>query len=132
MSLEVFQPESVFRPAAYAQAVRIGNVLLLAGQTPRNLDGSTAAPGDIRGQAEKVFENLRNVLEECGSGLDLVAKLTVYMTSYEYRTAISEVRARVFASVGRPCASTTVVVSSLMNPEWMVEVEAVAGLRQES
>jgi enamine deaminase RidA (YjgF/YER057c/UK114 family) len=129
MSVEVFQPESVFRPAAYAQAVRIGNVLFLAGQTPRNLDGSTAAPGDIRGQAEKVFENLQSVLEECGSSLDLVAKLTVYMTSYEYRTAISEVRARVFGSVGRPCASTTIVVSSLMNPEWMVEVEAVAGLK---
>jgi enamine deaminase RidA (YjgF/YER057c/UK114 family) len=132
MSVEVFQPESVFRPAAYAQAVRIGNVLFLAGQTPRNLDGSTAAPGDIRGQAEKVFENLQKVLEECGSSLDLVAKLTVYMTRYEYRTTISEVRARVFASVGRPCASTTVVVTSLMNPEWMVEVEAVAGLKEET
>jgi enamine deaminase RidA (YjgF/YER057c/UK114 family) len=132
MSVEVFQPKSVFRPAAYAQAVRIGSILFLAGQTPRNLDGSTAAPGDIRGQTEKVFENLQKVLEECGSSLDLVAKLTVYMTSYEYRTTISEVRARVFASVGRPCASTTVVVSSLMNPEWMVEVEAVAGLRSET
>ncbi|HEY1296638.1 MAG TPA: RidA family protein [Chloroflexota bacterium] len=129
MSIEVFQPESVFRPTAYARAVRIGNTLFLAGQTPRNLDGSTAAPGDIRGQADKVFENLQKVLEECGSSLDLVGKLTVYMTSYEYRTAISEVRARVFASVGRPCASTTVVISSLMNPEWMVEVEAVAGLK---
>ena len=96
----------------------------------RNLDGSTAAPGDIRGQAEKVFENLRALLEECGSGLDLVGKLTVYMTSFEYRTAISEARARAFAPVGRPCASTTVVVSGLMNPEWMVEVEAVAGVRQ--
>jgi len=42
---------------------------------------------------------------------------------------ISEVRARVFAGVGRPCASTTVVVSALMNPEWLVEVEAVAAVR---
>ncbi|MBV9580390.1 MAG: RidA family protein, partial [Chloroflexi bacterium] len=65
MSIEVFQPESVFRPGAYAQAVRIGDVLFLAGQTPRNLDGSTAAPGDIRGQTEKVFDNLQKVLEEC-------------------------------------------------------------------
>lgn len=129
MSVEVFQPDRVFRPTAYAQAARIGDVLFLAGQTPRNLDGSTASPGDIRGQAEKVFENLQAVLEECGSSLDLVAKLTVYMTSFEYRTAISEVRARVFADVGRPCASTTVVVSSLMNPEWMVEIEAVAGVK---
>ena len=129
MDVEMIQPSGVFQPAAYAQAARVGDLLFLAGQTPRNIDGSTAAPGDIRGQTEKVFENLQAVLESCGSSLDRVAKLTVYMTSYEYRTAISEVRARVFASVGRPCASTTVVVSSLMNPEWLVEIEAVAAVR---
>ena len=129
MDVEMIQPSGVFQPAAYAQAARVGDLLFLAGQTPRNIDGSTAAPGDIRGQTEKVFENLQAVLASCGSSLDRVAKLTVYMTSYEYRTAISEVRARVFASVGRPCASTTVVVSSLMNPEWLVEIEAVAAVR---
>jgi len=126
MNVEMLRPEGVFQSPAYAQVARIGDILYISGQTPRNVDGSTAAPGDIRGQAEKVFENLQAVLNSCGSGLDRVAKLTVYMTSYEYRTAISEVRARVFASVGRPCASTTVVVSGLMNPEWMVEIEAVA------
>jgi enamine deaminase RidA (YjgF/YER057c/UK114 family) len=129
MDVQILQPDGVFQPTAYAQAARIGEVLFVAGQTPRNIDGSTAAPGDIRGQAEKVFENLQTVLEGCGSSLDRVAKLTVYMTDYEYRTAISEVRARVFASVGRPCASTTVVVSALMNPEWLVEIEAVAAVR---
>src|SRR5207245_1742408 len=90
MNVEIIQPTSVFRSPAYAQVARIGDVLFVSGQTPRNLDGSTAASGDIRGQAEKVFENLRALLEECGSGLDLVGKLTVYMTSFEYRTAISE------------------------------------------
>jgi 2-iminobutanoate/2-iminopropanoate deaminase len=129
MDVQMLQPASVFQPTAYAQAARVGDLLFVAGQTPRNIDGSTAAPGDIRGQAEKVFENLQAVLEERGSSLDRVAKLTVYMTSYEHRTAISEARARVFASVGRPCASTTVVVSSLMNPEWLVEIEAVAAVR---
>jgi 2-iminobutanoate/2-iminopropanoate deaminase len=129
MDVEILHPERVFQSPAYAQAARIGDILFVAGQTPRNIDGSTAAPGDIRGQAEKVFENLQAVLEGCGSSLDRVAKLTVYMTSYEYRTAISEVRAKVFAPVGRPCASTTVVVSGLMNPEWLVEIEAVAAVR---
>jgi enamine deaminase RidA (YjgF/YER057c/UK114 family) len=129
MDVEMVHPEGVVESPAYAQAARIGDLLFIAGQTPRNIDASTAAPGDIRGQAEKVFENLQAVLESCGSGLERVAKLTVYMTSYEYRTAISEVRARVFESVGRPCASTTVVVSGLMNPEWLVEIEAIAAVR---
>jgi enamine deaminase RidA (YjgF/YER057c/UK114 family) len=129
MDVEMLHPQGVFQSPAYAQVARIGDMLFLSGQTPRNLDGSTAAPGDIRGQAEKVFENLQAILESCGSGLDRVAKLTVFMTNYEYRTAISEVRAKAFASVGRPCASTTVVVSGLMSPEWLVEIEAVAAVR---
>jgi 2-iminobutanoate/2-iminopropanoate deaminase len=129
MDVQIIQPEGVFTSPAYAQVARFGDLLFVSGQTPRNIDGSTAAPGDIRGQAEKVFENLQAVLEACGSGLDRVGKLTVYMTSYEYRGAISEVRARFFAPVGRPCASTTVVVSGLMSPEWMVEIEAVAAVR---
>jgi enamine deaminase RidA (YjgF/YER057c/UK114 family) len=128
MDVEMLQPRGVFQSPAYAQVARIGDILFLSGQTPRNIDGTTAAPGDIRGQAEKVFENLQAVLDSCGSSLNQVAKLTVYMTSYEYRTVISEVRGKVFAAVGRPCASTTIVVSGLMNPEWMVEIEAVAAL----
>jgi 2-iminobutanoate/2-iminopropanoate deaminase len=128
MDVEIYQPEGVFHSPAYAQAARIGDVLFVSGQTPRHPDGSTAAPGDIRGQTEQVFDNLEAVLRACGSSLDRVAKLTVYMTSYEYRSTISEVRAQRFAAVGRPCASTTVVVSGLMSPEWMVEIEAVAAL----
>src|SRR5689334_1348972 len=93
MNVEMLRPEGVFQSPAYAQVARVGDILFISGQTPRNIDGSTAAPGDIRGQAEKVFENLQAVLDSCGSSLDRVAKLTVYMTSYEYRTAISEVRA---------------------------------------
>jgi enamine deaminase RidA (YjgF/YER057c/UK114 family) len=51
MDVQILQPEGVFQSPAYAQAARIGDVLFVAGQTPRNVDGSTAAPGDIRGQA---------------------------------------------------------------------------------
>jgi enamine deaminase RidA (YjgF/YER057c/UK114 family) len=128
MDIQILQPEGVFSQPRTRSAHR--RRLFVSGQTPRNIDGSTAAPGNIRGQPEKVFENLQAILEGCGSGLDRVAKLTGYMTDYECRIAISEVRARFFASVGRPCASTTVVVSALMNPEWLVEIEAVAAVRQ--
>jgi enamine deaminase RidA (YjgF/YER057c/UK114 family) len=126
---EILEPKNVFKPTGYAHAARLGDLLFVSGQTPRNKDGSTAAIGDIRGQTEKVFENLVAVLEDCGSGLDRVGKLTVYMTSLEHRQTISEVRQQYFAPLRRPCASTTVVVTSLMSPEWLVEIEAVATLR---
>ncbi len=130
MDVQVYEPQSVFQPTGYAHAVRLGNLLFVSGQTPRNKDGSTAAPGDIRGQAKKAFENLEAVLEECGSGLEMVGMITVFMTRLEYRPTISEVRQEVFARLGRPCASTTLVITSLVDPEWMVEIEAIAAMRE--
>jgi enamine deaminase RidA (YjgF/YER057c/UK114 family) len=130
MDVQVYQPHTVFQPTGYAHAVRLGDFLFVSGQTPRNQDGSTAALGDIRGQAKKAFENLEAVLEECGSGLEQVGMITVFMTKLEYRPVISEVRQEVFAKLGRQCASTTLVISSLVDPEWMVEIEAIAAMRK--
>jgi enamine deaminase RidA (YjgF/YER057c/UK114 family) len=127
--LEIVNPDSVFVPTGYSHAARMGDLVFVSGETPRNRDGSTHAVGDVRGQTEKVFENLERVLEACGSGLDLVGKITVYTTKLEYRPIISEVRQKVFDRFGRNCASTTIVITSLVSPEWLVEIEAVALVR---
>ncbi len=129
MDVQVFEPKSVFVPTGYSHAVRLGDLLFVSGQTPRNQDGSTHAPGDVRAQAAKAFANLEAVLEECGSGLDRVGMITVYMTRLEYRPIISEVRQKVFAKIGRNCASTTLVITSLVDPEWLVEIEAIAAMK---
>jgi enamine deaminase RidA (YjgF/YER057c/UK114 family) len=107
MDVEMLHPEGVFQPAAYAQAARVGDMLFVAGQTPRNVDGSTAAPGDIRGQAEKVFENLQAVLEGCGSSLDHVAKLTVYIRSGSSRSKPSP------RCADKPCTFVTRLLARL-------------------
>jgi enamine deaminase RidA (YjgF/YER057c/UK114 family) len=130
MSLEILNPDSVFVPTGYSHAAVMGDFVFVSGETPRNKDGSTFAPGDVRRQTEKVFENLERVLEACGSGLDLVGKITVYTTKLEYRPTISEVRQKVFDRFGRHCASTTIVITSLVSPEWLVEIEAIALVRK--
>lgn len=130
MTLEIVNPDSVFVPTGYSHAAVMGDFVFVSGETPRNKDGSTFAPGDVRRQTEKVFDNLERVLEACGSGLDLVGKITVYTTKLEYRPTISEVRQKVFDRFGRHCASTTVVITSLVSPEWLVEIEAIALVRK--
>jgi enamine deaminase RidA (YjgF/YER057c/UK114 family) len=86
--------------------------------------------GDVRAQAQQVFENLRAVLEAAGSGLDLVGKITVYTTDLGHKSAIAEARQRVWGADGHVPAATFVVISSLAEPELLLEIEAVAALRR--
>ena len=130
MSFKVIQPETVHDTTAfaYSHAVRMGDLIFVAGEVPRDRNGDLVGKGDVRAQTEQVFENLRAVLEAAGSGLDKVGKVTVFTISLEYRPIIHEVRSRIFHEVGHLPASTLAVVTSLADPDWLVEIEAVASV----
>ena len=128
MSIRVIQPDTVHDTTAYAysHAVRMGDLIFVAGEVARDRNGDLVGKGDVRAQTEQVFENLKAVLEAAGSGLDKVGKVTVLTTSLEYRPVIHEIRTRVFQEAGHLPASTLAVVTSLADPDWLVEIEAVA------
>lgn len=126
--LKVIQPKTVHDTTAfsYSHAVRMGDLIFVAGEVARDIDGKLVGKGDVRAQTEQVFKNLKLVLEAAGSDLSKVGKVVVLTTKLEYRPIIHEVRARIFKEVGHLPASTLAVVSSLADPEWLVEIEAVA------
>ena len=126
MSFTLLTPKSVHSTVGYSHAVRLGDLLFVSGQVPKNEHDETVYVGDAERQTEVVYENLKRVLEESGSGLDMIGKTTVFTTSLEHRPAINRVRERVFGPIGRYPASTFVVVSSLAVPEWLVEIEVIA------
>lgn len=128
MGVQVIQPDTVHDTTAfsYSHATRMGDLIFVAGQVANDRDGNLVGRGDVRAQTEQVFANLKAVLEAAGSGLDKVGKVTVFTTKLEYRPVIHEVRSRMFEEVGHLPASTLAVVSSLADPEWLVEIEAVA------
>jgi 2-iminobutanoate/2-iminopropanoate deaminase len=128
MNVTVIQPDTVHdtRNFAYSHAVRLGDLIFVAGQVPRDRNGDTVGPGDPKAQTEQVFANLKAVLEAAGSGLDRVGKVTVFITDLAHRPAIHEVRHRIFSEIGHYPASTMVVIKSLADPAWLIEIEAVA------
>lgn len=123
MSVEAFGVNASF---GYSQAVRLGDLVFVAGQVAWDEKGRVVGGADAHAQTEKVFSNLRSVLEAAGSSLDRVAKLTIFATSWDHLAAIREVRHKVFDPVGHYPASTFVVVSGLATPELLVEIEAIA------
>ncbi len=129
MSIEVVTPKGVHPATGYSHAVKMGGLVFVAGQVALDREGNVVGRGDIAAQVKQVFANLAAVLEESGSGLDLVGKITVFTTNLGFRPAISEARNAAFAPFGQAPASTFLVVSSLATPDMLVEIEAVAALR---
>jgi enamine deaminase RidA (YjgF/YER057c/UK114 family) len=127
MPREIIQPQELWDPRPrFAQVVRAGKVVYVAGQTAVDKNGNLVGKGDIAVQARQVFRNLALCLEAAGADFDDVVKLNIYSTDLDaHREVISRLRREHFRE---PVASTTVQVSRLVDPDWLVEVEAVAVL----
>jgi enamine deaminase RidA (YjgF/YER057c/UK114 family) len=116
-------------PTAYSHAVRKrGTPLYIAGQVALDASGAIVGEGDIEAQVEQVYRNIRGVVEAAGGSMADIVKITIYTTDLAYRTAIGAARERHLAEP-KP-ASTFLVISSLAQPGFLVEIEAVAIIEQ--
>jgi 2-iminobutanoate/2-iminopropanoate deaminase len=111
-----------FQGAPYNQAIRVGDLVFVAGQLGLK-PGDTAIEGGIGEQTEQVLRNLAAILDAAGSSLANLVKTTVFLQSLSDFAAMNEVYAR---HVGeRPPARSTVEVAKLPSGA-LVEIEAVA------
>jgi 2-iminobutanoate/2-iminopropanoate deaminase len=106
------------------QAVGVGSFTFVSGQVSIAPDGSVVGAGDAEAQAKQCFENLAEVLAERGTGLAQVVKLTCYLTGVEHYGAYSATKNALFPE--NPPASTAVIVTGLLYPELLMEIEAIA------
>src|SRR5574341_1690750 len=123
MARQVIRPAAVHPVRAYSHGIRNDNLLHIAGQVPLDREGKLVGMGDIKAQAEQVYTNLKGVVEAAGGTLANIAKITTFTTNRGYRPAISEVRAKYFPS--DPPASTFLVITSLAEPDFLLEAEAI-------
>jgi enamine deaminase RidA (YjgF/YER057c/UK114 family) len=116
---------------AYSSAVVAGNTIYLAGAVSgRDAAGNVIGRGDVEAQTVAVYESLKETLASAGATLADLTKITVFTTKLEYRAKIGEVRARYIGQP--PPASTFVVVASLADSEFLVEIECVAVTTQQA
>ncbi len=108
-----------------------GTTVFVRGQIGQNLDTSeSVAVGDAAGQAEQAMANIKMLLEESGSKLEHVTKITIYLIDPRYREAVYRVVGKWLKGVFP--VSTGIVVSALARPEWLVEIDATAVIPDEA
>jgi 2-iminobutanoate/2-iminopropanoate deaminase len=112
-----------FQGAPYNQAIRIGDLVFVAGQLGIVLETGELAGPSIEEQTEQIMRNLGAILEAAGSGLDKLVKTTVFLLDLSDFNGMNGVYAQ---HVGdRPPARSTIGISQLPSGA-RVEIEAVA------
>ena len=112
----------------YSRAVRVGDRVFVAGCAPIMADGS-GPPRDSYAQAKRCIEIIASALAQAGGSLTDVVRTRVYLTPGADFEEFGRAHGEAFGDI-RP-ANTTVVVAALVNPAWLLEIEAEAVLRDE-
>jgi 2-iminobutanoate/2-iminopropanoate deaminase len=112
-----------FQGAPYNQAIRVGDLVFVAGQLGVSLESGELVGAGVAEQTEQALANMEAILEAAGSSLDRLVKTTVFLVDLADFGAMNEVYAR---RVGdRPPARSTVEIAGLPTGA-RVEIEAIA------
>lgn len=126
MPLSFLNPRGVHPPLGlYSHTVRVpagADLLYLSGQLGVRPDGST--PESMAEQADQVFANIITALSAYGLDATHIIKLTTFMVVGHNGDEVRVARLK-YLGTHRP-ASTAVFVAELVDPAWLVEVDAVA------
>jgi enamine deaminase RidA (YjgF/YER057c/UK114 family) len=131
----IFNPETMAKPAAgysHLAVVHGGKLVYIAGQVAVDRSGNLVGKDDFRAQVQQVFENVKAAVEAAGGSFNDVIKLNYFCAESVDPSQISaarEIRDR-YVNTANPPTSTFVVVKRLVRPEWQIEVEAVAVVKE--
>jgi enamine deaminase RidA (YjgF/YER057c/UK114 family) len=107
----------------YSRAVVAHGHVFVSGTAPVMPDGGDP-PADAYGQARRCLEIILTALVEAGARPEDVVRTRMYLTRAEDIEEVGRAHGEVFAEV-RP-ATTGIVVAALLDPRWLVEIEADA------
>jgi 2-iminobutanoate/2-iminopropanoate deaminase len=111
-----------FQGAPYSQAIRVGDLVFVAGQVAARPGESELVGPGVEEQTEQVMKNLGAILNAAGSGFDKLVKTTVFLVDFDDFSAMNDVYARYVGD--RPPARATVEIAGLPLGA-RLEVEAI-------
>lgn len=130
MPFELLNPAGLEKPVGYAHVAKItsGKIVYVAGQAPFDSAGAVVGKGDFAAQFRQVVHNLKVAIEGAGGRPNQYAVLTMYITNLNAYLVNKKVIGAAYTEVfGKFFPAITLVeVSSLYNPDCMVEISGIA------
>jgi enamine deaminase RidA (YjgF/YER057c/UK114 family) len=108
----------------FSRAVRVGQFITVAGTAPIPATGGPSTTEDLYGQTRRCLEIIRGAIEQAGGSIEHVTRTRIMLTDLADWREAARAHGEVFGEI-RP-ASTFVQISGLLDPTWLVEIEADA------
>jgi enamine deaminase RidA (YjgF/YER057c/UK114 family) len=126
---ERINPPGLMKPTGYTHVVTVqgGKLVFVAGQVALDKEGNVVGKGDLKAQAQQVFENLKTALAAAGASPRDVVKAVTYVVNYSpsQLPVLREARQAFFGGA-EPPASTLVGVQALAREDFLIEIEVFA------
>ncbi|MCQ3930504.1 MAG: RidA family protein [Chloroflexi bacterium] len=130
MSIKRLNPDTLHQNPAFTQVVTVENprkLIYVGGQNGVNTTGEVVGQ-DIASQSEQAFKNVIMALEAAGATLADVVKMTIYVVQGQSLQAGFAGAQKVGNMNTYPPAISVIIVAGLANPQFLVEIEAVAAI----
>lgn len=121
LSKRVVNGKTLYTQVVVVEAKRVA---FISGQVPRDRNGNTVGKGDMAAQIRQCCENVKAGVEAAGGTLADLVKTSTFVTDLDEYFKHTDVRME-YMSQGMP-TSTTIQISRLSHPDYMVEIEAIA------
>jgi enamine deaminase RidA (YjgF/YER057c/UK114 family) len=124
MRQHVFSGTAWEEIVGYSRAVRIGNVVEVAGTTAVDAAGNVVGGADPGAQTRYILQKIEAALTEAGATMNDVVRTRLFVTDISRWEAVGRAHGEFFRAI-KPVA-TMVEVSGLISPELLVEIEVTA------
>jgi enamine deaminase RidA (YjgF/YER057c/UK114 family) len=114
--------------AGYSRAVRVGNQVYVSGTTASDANGTVQYPSDPAGQTRYILNKIAAALAQAGASLEDVVRTRIFVRDLGDWQAVARAHGEVFGTI-RP--ANTLVRAEPIEPEMLVEIEAVAIITQQ-
>jgi len=123
MEKEVIYTDKAPEPVPYSQAIRLGNLVFVSGQTAEDPQTNKPVHGTVAEQTRLILSNIDAILKAAGSGLDRVVRADVYISSMSIKSEMNSAYLEFFPE--NPPARNCVAVAGI-DDGLDVEIEVIA------
>ncbi len=127
MAINYINPENLVKPKGYSHAVSVSGdhqTIYIGGQNAIDEQGQVVGKGSLKEQTEQILTNIDKILSSVGSRLEDIVKFNIYLVQGQNpQEGFAAFQQR---WKGDPPIVTVLFVAGLGNPDWLVEIEAIA------
>jgi enamine deaminase RidA (YjgF/YER057c/UK114 family) len=129
MEIKYINPASMVKPRGYSHAVSVaGNcrTIYIGGQNALDENGILVGKNNLKQQTEHVLSNIEKIVKDAGSKLEHIVKFTIHLLHGQNpQDGFRAFQERWKDTTNFPTV-TVVFVAGLGNPDWLVEIDAIA------